>query len=204
MRSTCARCGAPFFSCVCVPTPLRHVGICAFVKLTPYSEEPEDHVMRRIVLDIKKRPLDRVMDRFAEELCAGVEEVLGIAGYSADTAVIVPLPRSTRRARRYGTDQAKVLALALSRVTGIRYTELVHRARPTHLQKALNADSRAKNLADVFFADAVPHGSCVLLVDDVVTTGATMEAAGRALKRAGARTMVAVSLAHTKKKRNCV
>ncbi len=204
MRSTCARCGAPFFSCVCVPTPLRHVGICAFVKLTPYSEESEDHVMRRIVLDIKKRPLDRVMDRFAEELCAGVDEVLGIAGHSADAAVIVPLPRSVKNTKRYGTDQAKVLARSLSRATGIPYRELVHRAKPSHLQKTLNADSRAENVTGVFYADAVARDICVLLVDDVVTTGATMEAAGSALKRAGARMMVAVSLAHTKKKRNYV
>lgn len=204
MRQSCARCGAPFFSCMCVPTSLRRVGILAHVKLTPYSEEAEDRVMCRIVLRIKKRPLQRVMDRMADELCAGVAEAIGTAGYTPQSAVIVPLPRSTRNAELYGTDQAKVLGAALSRATGIPCRELLHRARPSQLQKTLTAEARVENLAGVFYADALPCDTCVLLVDDVVTTGATMEAAGRALRRAGASAMIAASLARTKKKRNSV
>ena len=204
MRSSCARCGAPFFSCVCSPSSMRRVGFVSFVKLAPYSEEGEDRVMRRIVLDSKKRPFDRAMERLADELRPGIGEALIAAGYSERNALLVPLPRSMKNERRYGTDQAKALATALSRATGIPYRELLHRARVTHPQKTLNAPSRAENLADVFYADAVPPNMCILLVDDVVTTGASMEAAGRALKRAGAKMMVAVAPAYTKKKRNHV
>ncbi len=202
MRSTCARCGAPFFSCICAPSPMRRVGFAAFVKLAPYSEEGEDRVMRRILLDSKKRPLDRAMERLADELRLGIGEALIGAGYSEHNALLVPLPRAVKNERRYGTDQAKALATALSRATGIPYGELVHRARVAPPQKMLNAPSRANNLTNVFRADAVPPGTCVLLVDDVVTTGATMEAAGRALKRAGAKVLIAVAPAYTKKKRN--
>lgn len=204
MRQSCARCGAPFFSCLCVPAPLRRVGIDAFIKLAPYSEGREDRVMRHILLRAKKYPLDRVMVRMAEELGAGVDEVLGLEGVTVENTVIVPLPRSVERAKQYGTDQAKTLAMALSRKTGISYSELLRRGKPAHLQKTLSADARAENVTDVFYAEAVPRAACILLVDDVVTTGATMEAAARALRHVGSGTMIAVSLAHTKKKRKSV
>ena len=55
MRHTCARCGAPFFSCVCMPAPLRRVGFGALVKLAPYSEDASDFAMRRIVLSLKRK-----------------------------------------------------------------------------------------------------------------------------------------------------
>ena len=204
MRSTCARCGAPFFSCVCVPTLLRRNGVCAHIKLTPYSEEAEDYVMRRIVLTAKKRPLLRVMRRLGEELCVGVDEIRALIGEDATDAVIVPLPRSRKNAMKQGTDQAILLAEALSRATGIPYREFLHRTKHSHMQKTLSADRRTQNLQSIFCAEKVSPDTCVFLVDDVVTTGATMAAAAHALRRAGARTMVAVSLAHTKKKRNCV
>lgn len=202
MRHACVRCGAPFFSCVCMPAPMRRVGFGALVKLAPYSEEAADRVMRRIVLSLKRKRREALTARCADELCESVLSVLSDAGYDPARAVIVPLPRDARHIARYGVDQANEIAKALFEVTGIPCVGALHRVRHARVQKRLTWRERADNLEGVFAADPLPPDTCVLLVDDVVTTGASMEAAGRALKLAGAKDLLAVVLGYTKKQRN--
>lgn len=202
MRHACAHCGAPSFSCVCMPTSMRRVGFGALVKLAPYSEDAMDWVMRRIVLSLKRKKREALTARCADELRESVLSVLSKAGYDPARAVIVPLPRDTRHIVRFGVDQASEIAKALSAATGIPYVEMLYRVRHARVQKHLTWKERASNLEGVFCAESVPPDTCVLLVDDVVTTGASMEAAGRALKRAGAADMLAVALGYTKKQRN--
>jgi ComF family protein len=115
-----------------------------------------------------------------------------------DAVVPVPLSRLRLLARRY--NQAAILAQELSRHTGLAVDlGLLERARFTRAQVGLTRDQRRRNLAGAFLV--APHrrdwlaGRSVLLVDDVVTTGATVEACARALKRAGAARVDVAALA---------
>jgi ComF family protein len=110
--------------------------------------------------------------------------------------VSVPLARGRRLARGY--DQASLLADALARAAGARGRRLrgaLARTRETPPQVGRTRDERARNVADAFVATAAVAGKDVVLVDDVVTTGATADAAAAALRRAGARSVVVVALA---------
>lgn len=107
----------------------------------------------------------------------------------AEVVVPVPLTRWRLLSRRF--NQAAILAQELSRQTGLA-TEplLLQRTRFTKTQVGLTHDQRRRNVAGAF---GVPRarrqrlvGRNVLLIDDVITTGATAEACARALKRAGA------------------
>jgi len=104
-----------------------------------------------------------------------------------DLVLAVPLHPTRRRERGY--DQAALLAEALGAALGVpRFARALRRERPTRPQTTLDAAGRRRNLRGAF---QVPHsaelrGRRVLLVDDVITTGATFEAALAALEAAGA------------------
>lgn len=101
-------------------------------------------------------------------------------------AVIVPVPTATRRVRQRGFDQAKLLARQLSRRSGLPYADCLRRRGQTH-QVGAAREQRLSQLTDAFQTKhkTTPH-SRLILVDDVMTTGATLEAAAAVLKNTGA------------------
>ncbi len=113
--------------------------------------------------------------------------------------VIVPVPLHPSRLRRRGYNQAALLAWALSRRIGLPMEEdALCRVRDTASQMRLKAADRRRNVEDAFrcTTDRL-SGRRVLLVDDVCTTGATLEACADALRRGGAREVWALTLART-------
>ncbi len=108
-----------------------------------------------------------------------------------DAALLVPVPLHRWRLWRRRHNQAAVLAGALSRRTGVPVrNDLLKRVRATRPQPGLSRNERAENLRGAFrtgaTAPSVLGGRNVVLVDDVMTTGATANAAARVLLRAGA------------------
>lgn len=108
---------------------------------------------------------------------------------AADAAVPVPIHHARRRERTY--NQAELIAEGISCATGIPLLrKAILRRRYTTTQTRLSADERHTNLTAAF----VPGGDCpslqdkiVLLADDVLTTGSTINACATALLEAGAR-----------------
>ncbi len=108
-------------------------------------------------------------------------------------AVLVPVPLHGRRRRERGFNQAESLCRALSRQTGLPVWNALRRVRYTQTQTQLNRAERQQNLRDAI--EATPagrrstrtlRGARVILVDDVFTTGSTVNECARALRRAGA------------------
>lgn len=100
---------------------------------------------------------------------------------------LVPVPVHASRKRMRGFNQAELLADIMGRKLGIPVRpEMLIRDRRTKPQKELSAEERLKNLSGAFRAGEIPEGTrSVLLVDDIYTTGSTIEACARALKKAG-------------------
>lgn len=114
--------------------------------------------------------------------------------------VIVPVPLSRLRLLLRHFNQAAVLASELSRLTGVPMDPmLLRRTRWTRSQVGMTRDQRRRNIAGAFSVSqrrrARLQGRNVLLVDDVVTTGATVDACARVLKRAGAARVEVLALA---------
>ncbi len=123
--------------------------------------------------------------RFCARLMAGAGHQLW-----ADAPLLVPVPlhRARQRERRY--NQSAELAQQIGRLTGLEVdTGLVQRIRKTRQQVGLSGDGRQRNVAGAFavHADALIRvsGRRVVLVDDVYTTGATVKAVTRSLRKAG-------------------
>jgi ComF family protein len=102
--------------------------------------------------------------------------------------VVVPVPLHPARQRERGFNQASLLAELLSAQTAIPPKPLLERTRYTTTQTALDRSERMENLHNAFRLrkNANVRGLRVLLVDDVLTTGSTLNECARILKRAGA------------------
>ena len=116
----------------------------------------------------------------------------------AGIGVVTAVPLFHARERERGYNQAALLAGALARrLDRPFHRKLVQRVRDTGTQTHLTAKERASNVRDAFISSraAAVAGRRVLLVDDVMTTGATVSECARALKSAGAREVLVVALA---------
>ncbi len=146
---------------------------------------PLDGTLRVLVHALKYHGRRRVAERLAELLLArdDAAELL-----SAD-CLLLPVPLHPRRQRERGFNQAELLAGALARRCGrpLLAGALVRR-KDTPSQTGLSATARRANMAGAFAVRrrAAVQARCIVLVDDVATTGATARACALALRAAGA------------------
>jgi ComF family protein len=111
---------------------------------------------------------------------------------------IVPAPHQWARRWIRGFNQADLLAREVSRRTGIPLDRRLLRTRSTPPQAGLSAAERRRNVQGAFAAadgKTAIRGKNLIVVDDVMTTGATLEACARVLKRAGAARVAALTVA---------
>ncbi|MBL8122455.1 ComF family protein [Candidatus Saccharibacteria bacterium] len=108
-------------------------------------------------------------------------------------ALLVPVPTATRRVRQRGYDQAELLANELSSHTSLPVTRALARLGQEH-QVGSGRTERLAHLKNAFRSKSAKQisGAHALLVDDVLTTGATLETAARCLRKAGARHIDAI------------
>lgn len=138
-------------------------------------------------------------ERIAPWLAAAMAERLPDFSVSGDSKrIVAPVPMDPRAQRRRGFNQAEEIARTLARHWGLviepRALRKVRRTRP---QSTLGREERLANLEGAFEADARRvEGADVILVDDLVTTGATLRACAAALGAAGARQVVAVAVGY--------
>lgn len=116
--------------------------------------------------------------------------------------LLIPVPLHPKRLRERGFNQALLLAKELSRRTQIPYQgRILKKKKPTPPQVQLNAGERERGVKGAFHLtdrEGV-EGKTILLIDDVYTTGATVNECSKVLIRGGARRVDVLTLAHTMK-----
>ncbi len=170
-------------------TPASHCGEClqapsAFVRCITVADYASP--WRELIAGFKFRQ--------QVELAGALADALGRAVATADERApdwVLPVPLSRERLRERGFNQAWEIARRVARRRGWRASaHLLQRVRDTAHQIGMTREERARNLRDAFWVDdrfgRRLAGRRVALVDDVLTTGATAQAAALALRRAGA------------------
>ena len=150
--------------------------------------------MRELIQSFKYRDRHEGLPLFARWLRKAGTELL------ADADLIVPVPLYPARLWWRRFNQSAMLAQAMGRLTGIVVDCFVlKRVRRTANQVGLTADQRRRNVRGAFKVDRARRGRIkgrnVVVVDDVITTGATADSCARALKRAGAARVDVLALA---------
>jgi len=166
-----------------VPEPLLQLDWCA----------PFHGVVRDALHAIKYKGEQRL----AEPLGRAVARRWGAVGVGADLVMHVPVHRDRERERGY--DQAGLIGRHAAEHLALPFVPVLTRARATIAQFDLDRRDRARNVRDAFVVDpragAIVRGRWVLLIDDVVTTGATLGACATALGAAGAVGVSAITVA---------
>lgn len=116
-------------------------------------------------------------------------------------AILVPLPMHKKKRRRRGFDQARILAEAISDATGLRLANLLERTQNTPPQSGLHPRQRAENVSGAFRINPKEKQSAktIVLIDDIYTTGASLNECALTLKNAGANTISCMTLSITVK-----
>jgi ComF family protein len=156
---------------------------------------PYEGRLREVILRMKHRAgedLAEVIGAVWARSIAGRLQPIGI-----DAVVPVPLHWSRRWGR--GFNQSEILAACIARELNVATVpRLLRRVRRTGEQKGLSPAARHLNVHDAFRAVSLAAltGKTILLVDDVMTTGATAHEAARALRQGGAARVILAILAH--------
>jgi ComF family protein len=194
----CPRCGRPFASTVAVAGvehPLCHGcrrGLYDFDFARSYGAY--NSPMARAVVMLKYQQVTPLAGWFAEKLHPLVRE--NAAHFAAD--VVVPVPLHPTRQKERGYNQAELIARVLAKRLGLPCrSHLLVRTRPRPEKQRLTVRERWHSVRNAFDMrrGAQVDKLRVLLLDDVLTTGATLDACSRALREAGAAYVAAVTVA---------
>ncbi len=157
-------------------SPLKHVWVCSDYE------------------DIAKK----LVQKYKFEHARAASSIL--AGFMAETlpyltdTLLVPIPTVTASIRQRGFDHAKLLGKDLARELNLSYLPGLSRLGQAK-QVGTGGAKRRSQLKEAFRASDVVKGENVLLIDDVLTTGATLEECARTVKRAGAKSINAIVFA---------
>ena len=188
--------------CRCCGAPLGIEGLCGACR----SRRPRFAYARAAVLygDLVREAIHAFKFGGRRGLANPLGDLLAGLGISALPGALpdalVPVPLHPRRARERGYDQALLLARRLERAWGVAVVaDALVRAVPTQPQTDLDAAARRRNVRDAFAVrrPELIAGRHVVLVDDVLTTGATAGECARTLARAGAAAVGVVTVART-------
>lgn len=198
-NALCHCCGYPVADCTKpVPMMSRH-GIDTLLKLVEYEPQKRVGVGNRVIYKLKDRESVELQAFLAAELAPMIQKQLLVLGQTPENTVLVWAPRSKKAEREKGFDQSKGLCRALARALEMPKPICRLRRAGGRVQKHLGQEQRRKNAFSAFEAVvkncAALKGKCVILVDDVVTTGATLSACAAKLRPYKPAAIIAVCIA---------
>lgn len=189
------------------PLPAAHCPICAESgtggEVCGRCLRAPPAVARTRAACLYRWPLDGLIQRlkYAHELAiapALANLLLPVVASESLPDAILPMPLHPERMRERGFNQAVEIARPLARQLRLPlWTDAARRVRNTPAQAGLAHDARLKNLRDAFVCDAKVAGRRIALLDDVMTTGASLDALARAVLAAGAAEVEAWVVART-------
>lgn len=188
----CAACKTPFLN----RFPLNDNGLCALCAggHTGFDEVftfgSYEGALRQLIHTFKYEGVQPLKGPLGEFLARAVP-------LDRRFDVIVPMPLHWRKRWQRRFNQSELLAREIGRRWNVPVRHAVRRKRATAPQAGLTNSKRRLNVRGAFEVTTKLTGSRVLLVDDVMTTGATASACARALKRAGAARVTLAALART-------
>ena len=194
----CKRCGLPFET----SAPLHGVEVCGLCRRDPWpfdvarSFGAYEGTLRRLIHLLKYDRMIPLAGHLADRMAPIAEDLR-----PADIIIPVPLYRWRRWQR--GFNQAHELARGLSRRTGLELEpRALTRVRATQPQAGLSHRERRRNVDGAFAVRrrGAVQGRRVILIDDVMTTGATLGACAKALKADGTRSVAALTVARAQRR----
>ena len=183
-----------------MPDSLKRAGAEVLLKLCFYDTNSGSSA-DRLVLYLKDYKDKRVFKYISAELCREIKNYFYKNQKSFKNVVFTYSPRSRSGVAQKGFDQAQLITKYCAEYFGTVFGITVKRSFWGKQQKGLSVKKRDENAKRSFVLEKGINikGTTVVLIDDVVTTGASLAACTKILRSAGAETVICVSIARTEK-----
>lgn len=198
----CDRCGLEIFLCNCGTPFLEKCEVEHCMKLVKYSAK-KDSIGKNAVFCMKKKRNKEAFDFIAGQLAVGINRKK--SELSVKNGVVLYVPRGRNGLNKYGFDQAKELARRISALTDMKCVSLFYKSRVAKAeQKKLSLRSRLELAKNAFLVNKdklneLKGCDCVFLIDDVMTSGASLGGCIMRLKSYFKGKIVCVTVAKTGK-----
>ena len=194
----CDFCGLSVKMCTCIPHNLMSNGCIDYKKLVFYRNTTGAAVIRSMIYQIKRKNDGALLNFFAEELLKIDEHTL------VENPIVTYAPRTAKAIKEYGYDHGKMIAQSYAKIGGLEFKPIfIRKWKPYQKQqKLMNFKQRAINVKGAFSLrdENIVNGRNIILIDDVVTSGATLGECVYLLYAAGAKSVVCRSIAYTYRK----
>ncbi|MBO5203823.1 MAG: ComF family protein [Clostridia bacterium] len=200
---SCKKCLRPAIECECMPGAMAGEGALCLRRLFFYESEATYSPSMSIIFMLKHKNIRRITDFAARQLLPSIKEALSALDFedNREAFFVCSVPRGRTKIREYGFDHGVLLASRIAQLLEVEYVKAFSSTFFSTEQKALDRKGRFKNAQKrIRFCDeAEVKGRYAILFDDIVTTGASMSACVRLLRKAGAKGVLCFSLASSKK-----
>lgn len=164
----------------------------------------QNKIARKAIWEIKYNDNRKITEKFSKLLYEYILEEMSdeFAFGNFNTPIIVPIPKGKASLKERGFNQCELIVkeiMKFDKEKNFSYSfEALKKIKNTpHQSKQKNRANRLKNLTGCFWADEnIVKDKCIILIDDVITTGATMNEASKTLHSAGAKKVVGFAIAH--------
>lgn len=198
LLAPCPMCGKVISACLCRGQALERTSVKGLIKLFLYqkiageSDPPQNALLYRL----KHHADRRVVGHLATGLAEAIRPHLTTMG---EGLIVTYAPRSHRARRRYGFDHMSYLSDEVAKRLGLPCASLLIRRGGREQKKSSSRTARFQNMqaAYRYCGRQLLEGRPVLLLDDISTSGATLAAAARTLRQAGAGKVYAAVAAYT-------
>lgn len=192
IQAGCAVCGREYVNCICRSQPFFPDD---FVFALPYDKM--GGICRKLILSCKNRKNTPVLEEFAVRTVSAAQK----RGILTEELLLTYVPRAPEKEIHTGVDQAKELAKVIASKTGLTLHSLLGHRLLKNEQKIQPYAKRAPAAEQAYYllpdSKRTAEGRVVLLVDDVVTTGATVNVCTSLLREAGAAKVICLAAARS-------
>ncbi len=185
----CSRCAKTLDKCDCSNEYLKKHKIKRLVKVFRYIPEEEGTPSNNLIYNLKRNNRADVLDFLSNELAKAINNSL----VDSQKYIITNVPRRKSEIKRFGYDHAAVLAKAVASLLGAEY-KLFLKSKAKKAQKKMSRDERKQNAKVEPVKKLDLHGKKIILLDDIVTSGASMATAADALKALGAKEIIGAAI----------
>ncbi len=200
----CEICGLSLRFCRCMPHTMKRAGCDGLIKLISYSPTGHSSQINNIIYSVKHQRNGALLDFLSFQLRSSLITEMRVRGLSPEDCVITYLPRSYKNKAADGFDQGLSLARVISKDMGIPLVHCFRRRFYVREQKNLGRVERRLNMNSAYVQRSVGEavkGKTVILVDDIVTTGASMSSCTKLLHFMGADAVIGMCIGYTEKKK---
>ncbi|MFA6430544.1 MAG: phosphoribosyltransferase family protein [Candidatus Paceibacterota bacterium] len=164
----------------------------------------KNKIVKQAIWEIKYKKNKGILEKFSKALYDFILEEIGdeLLFNNFQSPILVPIPTSKENLRERGYNQCELIIKELIKIDGgenfsTDFKALKKIKETKHQAKTKNKMQRLKNLDGCFYVDKERiKGKNIILIDDVITTGATMKEARQALEEAGTKKVIGFALGH--------